>query len=116
MSTAKPPPAKLTSQEIDAALETLNEQGSESPTGASTGWQLADAKLQRSFVFRDFVSAFGFMTEMALIAERMNHHPEWFNVYNKVRVELTTHDADGITERDIRLATAMNRAAARRQT
>lgn len=60
--------------------------------------------LSRSFVFADFVQAFGFMTQLALHAEKMNHHPEWSNVYNKVDIVLTTHDAGGLTERDVTLA------------
>ncbi len=68
--------------------------------------------IQRSFVFRDFNDAFGFMTRCALKAERMDHHPEWFNVYNKVEVTLSTHDCGGISARDIELATFMDAAAA----
>lgn len=60
--------------------------------------------LSRNFVFADFVQAFGFMTQLALHAEKMNHHPEWSNVYNRVNIVLTTHDAGGLTERDITLA------------
>lgn len=75
------------------------------------GWSLAAGKLQRTFQFRDFVTAFGFMTRAALVAERMNHHPEWFNVYRTVRVDLATHDAGGITMLDFELARAMNTLA-----
>ncbi len=75
------------------------------------GWKLRDGKLSREFVFGDFVAAFGFMARAALIAERMNHHPEWFNVYKKVRVDLTTHEAGGISQRDLELAAAMSRLA-----
>ncbi|NJN52365.1 MAG: 4a-hydroxytetrahydrobiopterin dehydratase [Gammaproteobacteria bacterium] len=75
---------------------------------ASAAWAVVDGKLHKAFRFRDFVQAFGFMTQAALVAERMNHHPEWFNVYHTVRVDLVTHDANGITERDFALATAMN--------
>ena len=60
--------------------------------------------LSRNFVFADFVQAFGFMTQLALHAEKMNHHPEWSNVYNRVDIVLTTHDAGGLTERDVTLA------------
>lgn len=74
-------------------------------------WQLRDGKLHREFVFDDFVGAFGFMTRAALVAERMNHHPEWFNVYKRVRVDLTTHEAGGISQRDLELAEAMDRLA-----
>ncbi len=60
--------------------------------------------IRRSFKFRDFVEAFGFMTQVALLAERADHHPEWFNVYNRVDILLTTHDADGLSSRDVSLA------------
>ena len=65
----------------------------------------------KTFEFADFVAAFGFMTRVALVAERMNHHPEWFNVYRRVEVKLTTHDAGGITELDFELARVMEAAA-----
>jgi 4a-hydroxytetrahydrobiopterin dehydratase len=76
------------------------------------GWSLVDGKLQCEFRFRDFSRAFAFMTRAALLAEQMNHHPEWFNVYSRVRVDLTTHDAGGITRLDIEMAGAMNGYAA----
>lgn len=66
--------------------------------------------ITRTFVFADFVQAFAFMTELALVAEKHNHHPEWFNVYNRVAITLTTHDAGGLTERDIDLARAADAA------
>jgi 4a-hydroxytetrahydrobiopterin dehydratase len=72
------------------------------------GWELKDGKLHREFRFDDFAAAFGFMARVALVAERMNHHPEWFNVYNKVVVDLETHDAGGITRLDVELADAMS--------
>ncbi len=72
------------------------------------GWSLQNGKLYKEFVFADFVEAFGFMTKAALHAEKMNHHPEWLNVYNKLSVYLTTHDAGGITANDIKLARTMN--------
>jgi 4a-hydroxytetrahydrobiopterin dehydratase len=72
------------------------------------GWSLHEDKLQRQFVFRDFVEAFGFMSRVALLAEAMNHHPEWSNVYNRVNIKLTTHDAGGITARDFTLAGRIN--------
>ena len=67
--------------------------------------------ISRTFTFRDFNGAFGFMTRAALVAEKLDHHPEWFNVYDKVEVTLATHDAGGVTERDIDLAAAMDRLA-----
>jgi len=70
-------------------------------------WSLEKGKLHREFIFADFVQAFGFMTQAALVAERMDHHPEWFNVYKKVVVDLTTHEADGISRLDFELAEAM---------
>jgi len=74
-------------------------------------WHIAEGKLQRTFVFRDFVQAMGFMMSAALVAERMNHHPEWFNVYKRVRVDLITHSQAGLTELDFTLAQAMDRLA-----
>ena len=68
--------------------------------------------MRREFTFRDFSAAFGFMVRTALVAEKMDHHPEWRNVYNRVEVTLATHDAGGLTERDVRLAEAMDRLAA----
>src|SRR4051812_20273784 len=65
----------------------------------------------RTFRFSDFTAAFGWMTRMALMAEKLDHHPEWFNVYNRVEVTLTTHDAEGVTELDVRLARMMDSAA-----
>lgn len=75
-------------------------------------WCLSDNKLQRAFVFKDFVEAFGFMSRIALLAEAMNHHPEWSNVYNRVEIYLTTHDAQGITDLDFTLAGKINRLLA----
>jgi len=72
------------------------------------GWELQDAKLQRKFQFANFVEAFGFMSRVALLSETMNHHPEWSNVYNRVDIQLTTHDADGISQRDFELAEKIN--------
>lgn len=76
-------------------------------------WILRDdgAALTRSFKFRSFVEAFGFMTQSALAAEKLNHHPEWFNVYSRVDVTLTTHDENGLTQHDLKLAKAMDKAA-----
>lgn len=80
---------------------------------ALEGWDLVDGKLHCDFKFENFVQAFGFMTSAAIVAEKMNHHPEWFNVYSKVAVDLTTHEAGGITELDFALANQMNELAAR---
>jgi 4a-hydroxytetrahydrobiopterin dehydratase len=77
------------------------------------GWSLKGGKLHQMFVFEDFIQAFGFMAQVALHAQSSNHHPEWSNVYKKVDVNLTTHEAGGITERDFKLAKLMNQAAAR---
>lgn len=75
------------------------------------GWALVDGKLQRTFQFKDFVTAWGFMSQAAIVAEKLDHHPEWFNVYRTVRVDLTTHDAGGISVRDFELAAAMSAIA-----
>ena len=93
------PPAVLDAGEIDEALASLD------------GWEVRDGKLRREFTFANFVEAFGFMAKAALVAERADHHPEWFNVYRTVRVDLTTHESGGITERDTALARAMNELA-----
>jgi 4a-hydroxytetrahydrobiopterin dehydratase len=87
---------KLTDEAIAAALAGLD------------GWDLQDGKLHRRFEFADFERAFAFMSGVALAAESANHHPEWCNVYNRVEVWLTTHDAGGITKRDLDLAVVMN--------
>ncbi len=75
------------------------------------GWTGGDDFITKVFKFEDFAEAFGFMTRIAIIADRMDHHPEWFNVYNRVDVTLTTHDAGGVTDKDIKLAEAMEKAA-----
>ena len=75
------------------------------------GWNVAGGKLHREFEFENFVEAFGFMSRAALVAEKMDHHPEWFNVYNRVVVDLATHDVDGISEHDFELAEAMSALA-----
>ena len=89
-------PKKLEPAEIEARL------------GDLPGWTLVEGKLHREFSFADFNAAFAFMTQAAMVAEQLNHHPEWFNVYSTVRVDLTTHDAGGLTELDFALATHMN--------
>lgn len=93
---------KLDREAIDAALADLD------------GWTLAAGRdaITRTFTFRDFGEAFGFMTRVALVAEKLDHHPEWFNVYKTVEVTLSTHDAGGLTERDLDLARRMDRIAA----
>jgi len=75
------------------------------------GWSVVNEKLHREFEFASFNQAFGFMTRAAMEIEKMNHHPEWFNVYNRITVELTTHDAGGITKNDINLARILNSLA-----
>jgi 4a-hydroxytetrahydrobiopterin dehydratase len=77
------------------------------------GWSEAGGRdaISRKFVFADFNQAFGFMTRAALVAEKMDHHPEWFNVYKTVEVTLSTHDAGGVTEKDVQLAEAMDKLA-----
>ena len=77
------------------------------------GWAAASGRdaIQRSFKFADFNTAFGFMSRAALMAEKLDHHPEWFNVYNRVDVTLATHDAGGVTELDVKLARFMDEAA-----
>lgn len=87
---------RLEASEIELALSSLS------------GWSLREGKLHRTFKFADFVHAFGFMTKVALIAERMDHHPEWSNVYNTVSVDLTTHDCKGLSARDVKLAAAIS--------
>ncbi len=80
---------------------------------ALPGWTAVEGRdaITKTFRFEDFNTAFGFMARVALLAERMDHHPEWFNVYNRVEVTLTTHEAGGITERDIRMARFMEEVA-----
>ena len=74
-------------------------------------WALVEGKLQREFTFENFSQAFGFMARSALVAESLDHHPEWFNVYNRVEVKLTTHDAGGLTSLDFDLAAEMDAIA-----
>ncbi len=80
-----------------------------------SGWSIVQGRsaILKSFKFKSFGQAFGFMAEVALTAEKMDHHPEWFNVYSRVDVTLTTHSAGGVTDLDIKLAKAMDAAAAR---
>jgi 4a-hydroxytetrahydrobiopterin dehydratase len=80
-------------------------------TSKLAGWTYLDGKLRREYRFADFVQAFSFMTGAALVAESMNHHPDWSNVWNKVKIELSTHDAGGVTKADFALAEKMEAAA-----
>jgi 4a-hydroxytetrahydrobiopterin dehydratase len=73
------------------------------------GWKVVEGKLSAEYKFGDFISAFGFMTSVALTAERMNHHPEWFNVFDTVRIQLRTHEVDGISQNDFLLATEVRK-------
>jgi 4a-hydroxytetrahydrobiopterin dehydratase len=95
-------------------MQSMNDDEITQRLGALSDWHREGDRLVRTFVFRDFVAAFGFMAKVALVAERMNHHPEWRNVWNRVEVELTTHDAKGITARDFELAHAMDELADQR--
>ncbi|HET8848740.1 MAG TPA: 4a-hydroxytetrahydrobiopterin dehydratase [Marinobacter sp.] len=93
-----------TSVECKTELATLN-------TDLANPWELEDDKLTKTFTFSNFVTAFGFMTQAAIVAEKSNHHPEWFNVYKTVKVQLTTHDAGGISAKDFDLARQMEKLA-----
>ena len=93
---------KLSQQGLESALQELNET-------VDKAWQLKEGKLHKAFKCADFVAAFGFMSQVALLAEKADHHPEWFNVYNKVVISLTTHDAGGISTRDFALAAAIEK-------
>ena len=73
-------------------------------------WKLKEGKLNKTFVLADFIHAFAFMTKVALHAEKLDHHPEWFNVYNKVEIDLTTHEAGGLSAKDFELANLINKA------
>ncbi len=89
-------------------LNKLSDEQIEKELANLPGWSIVNGKLHKDFVFKDFIEAFGFMSTAALHIEKMNHHPEWFNVYNKIKVDLTTHDAGGITQNDINLARILN--------
>jgi 4a-hydroxytetrahydrobiopterin dehydratase len=90
---------KLSEKEIQQEVEKLD------------GWKVVGGKVNKTFEFEDFVQAFGFMTRVAMEAEKMNHHPEWFNVYNRVRIDLVTHDVSGISNYDIKLAKTIDKVA-----
>ena len=87
---------RLSDSDIDEELKKLS------------GWNVKDNKLHKEFQFDNFNQAFGFMTRAAMEIEKMNHHPEWFNVYNRITVDLTTHEAGGITNNDVNLAKILN--------
>src|SRR5438046_9322686 len=95
------------------AMEKLSASARTSALAKLAGWhEVANRDaITKKFAFKDFNEAFGFMARVALIAEKLDHHPEWFNVYNRVEVTLATHDAGGVTERDVKLAEAMDRLA-----
>jgi 4a-hydroxytetrahydrobiopterin dehydratase len=82
---------------------------------ALPGWTVVAGKLHKEYKFADFIHAFGFMATSALAIEKMNHHPEWFNVYNRVTIDLTTHDAQGITSNDAELAKILDEIAGKLQ-
>jgi 4a-hydroxytetrahydrobiopterin dehydratase len=94
---------RATESEIAEALETL------------AGWSVVNGKLHKEYSFPDFVHAFGFMATSAIAIEKMNHHPEWFNVYSRVVVDLTTHDAGGISAKDFKLAGLLDSIAGKLQ-
>ena len=91
---------KLADNDLKAAL------------GSLPGWRLENGKLRKQYIFADFAHAFGFMATAAVLIEKMNHHPEWSNVYNRVDVHLTTHDAGGVTGHDIELARVLDSISA----
>lgn len=90
----------LSSRDLDSSLEQL------------AGWSIQAGKLHREYKFTDFAHAFGFMATAAVLIEKQNHHPEWLNVYNRVVVDLTTHDSGGITQKDVELARMLESIAA----
>ena len=92
---------KLNDAELSEALRALPK------------WSVAAGKLTRTYEFPDFIAAWGFMSSAALVIQQLDHHPEWFNVYGRVRVELVTHDAGGITARDVELASRLETLASR---
>ena len=87
----------------------LSDSEIESEVTKIPGWKLVNGKLNKLFEFKNFIEAFSFITKVAMQAEKMNHHPEWFNVYNKVKIDLVTHDVNGISNYDIKLANAINK-------
>tara|TARA_B100000929_G_scaffold234333_2_gene190864 strand:+ start:1476 stop:1811 length:336 start_codon:yes stop_codon:yes gene_type:complete len=95
---------KLVESEIENKLEALNALITD-----DTPWERSGDSIKKTFTFKSFIRAFGWMSQMAIWAEKLKHHPEWFNVYNKVEVTLTTHDAGGLTELDFSLAEKMEK-------
>src|SRR5713101_2187149 len=98
-----------------SAPQKLDDSALKSALTGLQGWTLSQGKLHREYKFADFVHAFGFMATSAIAIEKMNHHPEWFNVWNKVVVDLTTHDAGGISAKDVELAKLLDGFAGRMQ-
>jgi len=92
---------RLTQEEIKLALSRL------------AGWEVVGGKLHREYRFHDFIEAWGFMSTAALVVQQMDHHPEWFNVYHTVKIDLVTHDAGGISRRDVELAEKLEALAGR---
>ena len=92
----------LTGEQIQDNLDTLNEGLEENER-----WALSDNAIEKTFTFKSFIRAFGWMSQIAIWAEKLKHHPEWFNVYNRVEVKLTTHEVGGLSELDFKLATKM---------
>ena len=103
----------METHEVATMAEKLTGNARKSALAKLPGWSEVKNRdaISRQFTFSDFNEAFGFMARAALVAEKLDHHPEWFNVYNKVEVTLATHDAGGVTERDVKLAQAMDRLA-----
>jgi len=99
---------------MSTSIELLSETERAEAMRQLDGWSFVEGRdaIATAYVFENFVQAFGFMSQVALIAEKMGHHPEWFNVYNRVEVTLSTHDAGGFTSLDVKLATTMNIIAA----
>ncbi|MEO7146136.1 MAG: 4a-hydroxytetrahydrobiopterin dehydratase [Bryobacteraceae bacterium] len=93
----------------------LNDAKIQKSLAGLAGWKIKSGKLHREYKFADFVAAFGFMAEAAFSCEKLGHHPDWANVYNRVTVNLTTHDAGGITKKDLDLAALLEAIAAKRQ-
>lgn len=96
-----------------ARPDKLNSDAVETHMKALDGWNMVEGReaIHKTFMFKNFVQAFGFMTQSAIIAEKLDHHPEWFNVYKTVEVTLATHDVNGLTELDFKLAKAMDKIA-----